>query len=221
MHSYSFRVVAQSDHKLLEKIYRLRYQVYCHECGFIKPEDHPKGLESDLYDPHSVHIVALDSKEEIVGTMRMILNHRYPLPIDQLCPELDYVEKKTPQFKTCEISRFIIRRKLDRQEQYGYHALAKHIFYGMCRHLYAQSVKRNMTHLLALMEKRLGHLLKLYGIHISSIGEEVDYYGPVLPYVICLERSRGAILNYHLLRNIPLDDERIFFDKSSDIFAKS
>lgn len=36
-----------------ETLFRLRYQVYCREQGFLNPEHYPDGLERDAFDDHS------------------------------------------------------------------------------------------------------------------------------------------------------------------------
>ena len=33
-----------------DSLYRLRYQVYCHEAGFLNPDNYPTGLECDKFD---------------------------------------------------------------------------------------------------------------------------------------------------------------------------
>jgi N-acyl amino acid synthase of PEP-CTERM/exosortase system len=50
-----FSVVLADTPMLMEEVYRLRYQVYCNEQGFERPDDHASGLETDGYDHHSVH----------------------------------------------------------------------------------------------------------------------------------------------------------------------
>ncbi|MDP3789930.1 MAG: GNAT family N-acyltransferase, partial [Candidatus Omnitrophota bacterium] len=55
----------------LLEVYRLRYEVYCNECKFLKPEQYPEGIEHDKYDPNSVQFSASD-QYGIIGTMRLV-----------------------------------------------------------------------------------------------------------------------------------------------------
>ena len=58
---------------LLQHSYRLRYQVYCLERRFLRPEDYPQGTETDEFDPHSIHIGAMDRRGTLAGTARLVL----------------------------------------------------------------------------------------------------------------------------------------------------
>jgi N-acyl amino acid synthase of PEP-CTERM/exosortase system len=51
-------VPAYSD-ALKNEVYKLRYQVYCIETGFEKPELYPDGIEFDEYDSQSFHYLKL------------------------------------------------------------------------------------------------------------------------------------------------------------------
>jgi putative hemolysin len=69
-------VVANSNN-LRNAVYRLRYKVYVEEFGFEKAEDHLEGYEIDEYDSDSIHFAALNENQEVIGTLRMILNSRH------------------------------------------------------------------------------------------------------------------------------------------------
>ena len=55
MENFEFKKIELNDQKMMEQIYRLRFEVYCKECGFIKEEDYPEGIEQDSYDAQSLH----------------------------------------------------------------------------------------------------------------------------------------------------------------------
>ena len=53
MHKHMKRIkFVEVDSEFLKKeIFKLRYDVYVSEFGFERKEDHPSGLEEDVYDP--------------------------------------------------------------------------------------------------------------------------------------------------------------------------
>lgn len=90
----------------MEKIYALRYDVYCLETLSLRADDYPDGLEKDTYDKHSVHIAIKNSYGDIVGTWRMVKDNPlgFVLETDFSLPE------DTPRGKTLEHSRAIVRK---------------------------------------------------------------------------------------------------------------
>ncbi len=199
---FTFKKVELTDTKLMTEIYRLRFQVYCRECGFIKAEDYPEGLESDNYDKQSMHFIALDKEENIVGTMRMILPGELPLPLETHCPDLNIDKNSIPSSQVAEVSRLVIskglRRRQDDGTYYGPRAedekgtdasghefirRAKPMAFGLYRELYKESKKLGITHWYALMEKSLWLLLRIHGLIFEPIGKECDVFGPVKPYL--------------------------------------
>jgi hypothetical protein len=54
---------------------------------------------------------------------------------------------------------------------------------GIFRLLYQESKRHGVTHWVVAMERGLQVMLKRMGFPFVPIGPEVDYYGPVRPYV--------------------------------------
>src|SRR5205823_369230 len=68
-----FAVVRANTPRLLDQVYRLRYQVYCIENQFEDPNEHLDGREMDEHDAASAHILLLHRKSgTAVGTARLI-----------------------------------------------------------------------------------------------------------------------------------------------------
>jgi len=57
------------------------------------------------------------------------------------------------------------------------------VTFGLYREMYQESKRLGITHWIALMEKSLWRLLSSHGFVFNQIGEEVDCYGPVFPYL--------------------------------------
>ncbi len=102
-----FKFVIASSEEDKEKVYRLRYRTYVEEFGFEKPEDHPGGLETDEYDPYSVHFAVFNGSDDIVGTIRLILHSEQGFPVEQVANP-SFVGKKPNSRNIAEISRFAV-----------------------------------------------------------------------------------------------------------------
>ena len=197
MEDFIFKKVDFKDSATMEQIYRLRFEVYCWECGFLKEEDYPDRRDSDEYDVQSVHFAALDSEGAVIATLRMILPGALPLPIQTHCHDIHLPPNDSLYG---EISRLVISRRLRRRKDdhlyYGpqvtdevvitdhaeYLRRARPMAFGLYREMYRESKARGITHWFSLMEKGLWLLLAIHGFKFSCIGEEVDVYGPVKPY---------------------------------------
>ena len=195
---FKFRKVELHEKELMQKIYRLRFEIYCYECGFIKEEDHPNKLDIDEYDQQSVHFAAIDNTDgEVTGTLRMIQPGKLPLPIQKYCPDIT-IEKTG-----IELSRFVIskriRRRRDDDLYYGpqidtgtseqsradreeAERRSKPMAFGLYRAMYLESKALQLTHWYTLMEKGLCLLLWVHGFEFDCIGPEVDLMGKVKPY---------------------------------------
>jgi N-acyl amino acid synthase of PEP-CTERM/exosortase system len=201
---FTYKKVDYNDPKLMEQIYRLRFEVYCYECGFIKAADYPDGLEIDEYDAQATHFAAINDDGDLIGTIRMIHPGRALLPIEQHCPQIVLSRKIVPDSKInfTEISRLIISKRLRRRKNDAMYyepqvedqkmidaqnqefiRRARPMAFGLYREMYQESKRKGITNWYSLMEKSLWLLLRLHGFRFDAIGEEVDVYGPVRPYM--------------------------------------
>lgn len=206
---FTFRALEASES--LDEVYRLRYQVYCKECNFIKEEDHPNGIEQDKFDPHSVHFVAEDA-QGVIGTARIILNSQYGFPLEEHCNGNLTIDKASiPREQSAEISRLVISKSYRRRRADGLYYTPEYedsptgnnpedlmrrikpMAFGLYREMYQESKRRGINHWFALMEKSLWLLLRLHGFIFDSIGSEIDMYGPVKPYLAKFEKMEQEV----------------------------
>lgn len=202
METFIYRKVELHEKELMQDIYRLRLQVYGHECGFLNVNDYPEGIETDQYDDQSIHFAAINQYNEVIGSLRLILPKPKPLPVQIHCPNIKIDYETLPELKFGEISRFVISKELRRrrfdgtyyealvedkevQDQSGNQFLrrAKPMAFGLYRELYRESKKIGITHWYTLMETSLWLLLRIHGFSFECVGAEVDIYGPVKPYL--------------------------------------
>jgi N-acyl amino acid synthase of PEP-CTERM/exosortase system len=179
----------------------LRYQVYCEECGFLKPEDCPGGRESDEHDSNSVHFASLNHNQEVAGYVRLVLPDAIQtFPFQTHCVTLldDVVLPPAPL--SAEISRLMVRK--DYRRRHGEqppsgastdqlepaHAPemrnpSPQILLSLYREMYAYSLQNEIRYWYAAMERSLARILTRMNFGFQQIGPATDYYGPVAPYV--------------------------------------
>lgn len=203
-----FTFLETEDRALVEAIHRLRYQIYVQEYGFEKPEDHPGGMERDIYDPHAVSIAALDRKGNLVGTARLIHHCPFPLPAFELAAP-DWREKHKADPGVVESSRFAMSRDfrwsaMDFKREMAFYrrvlglgpatspqelavsagelSARVLIFLGLSHATIASAKARGASWHLMAAERSLWVMLKRNGMRFEPIGPEVDYHGRRTPY---------------------------------------
>ncbi len=200
-----FAVVLADSSKLVEKAYRLRYQVYCVEHPFEDPDDNPGGLEKDAYDDHAIHSLIIHRPTNAAaGTVRLILPQPEKIestfPIQEFCsPEQIAAAVPGGLEKAAEISRFAVTKQfLRRSNEVRYPDVGwtpdkqsvgterrQHPFLmlGLLRATLMMSVDQGIEHLLAVMEPALMRLMRRFGIQFEPIGPLVEYHGTRQPCV--------------------------------------
>jgi N-acyl amino acid synthase of PEP-CTERM/exosortase system len=225
-----FRFVVADSPELKQAIYRLRYQVYVEECGFEKPEDHPGGLETDPYEPHSLHLAALDEADHVVGTLRLVLHSERGFPIEHAA-KIGFVGERPPPERITELSRLAVSRTYRRRREDGLYGVESYlteseggrlpdsgppplgwerrkrpmIVLGLYRLMYHMSKRMGLTHWYLITEKKIWFALKRYGFLFHQIGDPVEYHGLRIPYLgIVDENERHFAANYSELLEIML-----------------
>lgn len=195
----------------MDKVYRLRFQVYCKECSFIKEEDYSDQKETDEYDPYSLHFAAEDT-EGMIGTVRLIIENPLGFPFEKHCKDkLSFDFSGLDRKRIAEVSRLVISKQYRRRtgdglyytpdyndsgkpaDGEGARRRMKPMAFGMYREMYQESKRRGVTHWVALMEKALWVLLRMNSFVFKPIGEEIDFYGTVRPYICVLEEAEQIL----------------------------
>jgi N-acyl amino acid synthase of PEP-CTERM/exosortase system len=199
---------------LLERSYRMRYQVYCIERGFLPADQYPDKLEVDRYDDHAVHLGVLTTSGELVATARLVEWSDAGLPLLDHCELFpDETSLQDPAFRMVELSRLVSPKynrragddfysaqgatnRRDGEERRGTVEPVLTLYKAM----YQTSKRRRFTHWLAAGEKSLLRLLTRYGFPFRAIGPETDYHGSVTPYLMALADLDRVIVG----RRMPL-----------------
>ena len=105
-------------------------KIYCHETKFLDSDEYPEGIEKDKYDDHSFHFAALDSDNNVVGTLRLILDSEHGFPLEEhSVPDMTGRKFIFQEGKLAEISRLTVSRSWRRRKNdglYGYDILSFH-----------------------------------------------------------------------------------------------
>jgi N-acyl amino acid synthase of PEP-CTERM/exosortase system len=214
-----FRFVVAESEGLKREIWRLRYRVYVEECGFERAEDHPGGFETDDYEPHSIHLAALDQTDRVIGTVRLVLNSEKGLPIEHAV-QLGPSAPKPPPDSTAEISRLAIDRVYRRRAEDGLFGIESYIatseggilplngnsggsglgqrvrpviVLGLYQVLYRLSKRLGLTHWYMITERKLWYALKRYHFVFHQIGDPIQYHGVRIPYLGVIDEIEAEV----------------------------
>jgi N-acyl amino acid synthase of PEP-CTERM/exosortase system len=198
-----FHIERTEDPEKLKSVYNLRYQVFCKERGFIPKRLCPKQMEVDEYDNRSLHFAAYYNKDQHAsGTLRLVSGEAVEqLPLSKKCQIDKALLPRDFDYSKCgEISRLAISKNFRRRATDGNYPQEKEdrvsarvqsnkrtkfpeIVLGLYKSLYQETKRHGIEHWLAAMEPSLVKLLYKLPIQFMEIGPEVDYYGPVKPYI--------------------------------------
>ncbi len=210
----------ESETRIFEEIARLRYDVYCAECKYLDETEFEAGLETDGFEDRSVHVAAQNAKDEVIGTVRLVLaTQEQEFPFEEHCtvfPDL----KLPPKAECGEVSRLIVKRTFRRRPGDSMQGVSKEfqdkgdatsiapptgitgkerrssspeIMIGMYREIFRYSIDNGIRYWYAAMEKGLARLLDRMGFHFVPVGPETDYYGPVTTYIADLRELEVAL----------------------------
>jgi N-acyl amino acid synthase of PEP-CTERM/exosortase system len=197
-----------------QKVFEIRYRVYCEEFQYESTINFPDNLEFDEYDDQSLLCLITHKESRMsAGCVRMIptvgIRSCNQLPFEKYCAEsLDnellndlHIERHT----VCEISRLavndIFRRRTGEaltrfgdvlsftdQEKRTFSLIAVAGFLAAT----ALTELSGRTNVFAMMEPFLPRLWRRFGMHFQRAGSDIDYHGIRAPYFI---KTHSAIDN--------------------------
>lgn len=209
-----FEIVPAIQEHMLDKVYRIRHQVYCEELGFEQRRADDR--EHDEFDHNAIHcLLRHKPSQSYVGCVRLILadpdapDQRFPF--EKVCGQtLDWrFDSTAGTGRRCfgEISRLAIagafrrRRPGECQTQERHRAaqcasddtrkLFPSVALGLYLSITAMGLNKGLDGVFAMMEPRLARQLRRFGIEFEQIGQAVEHRGTRAPYFI----SRNALLD--------------------------
>lgn len=201
-----FEMVHANTEDLRESAYRLRYQVYVVETGFERAEDHPNGLERDVYDARSDHFLLRHRRSGLfAATVRVILPDPAAVmeafPLERHCPLYpdQAITDPASRLKLGEVSRFAVSKEFKRRlgeagTSTGLHdndsqtaldlderRILPHISIGLFALWTRLMHMHGLTLCYGVMEPALHRLISRFGLIFHPIGPQVEYHGQRIP----------------------------------------
>jgi N-acyl amino acid synthase of PEP-CTERM/exosortase system len=199
------------DSAALTDSFALRFQVYCRERGFLSESDYPDGCETDEFDGRSSHFAGFYLDGSLAGTVRLVHGPLHTLPLQHKCTvELGALPRDIDSARVAEISRLAVskafRRRItdgvlpdisDSAEQPAAHPQRRRscpeLVLGLYKILYHETKRQGIDYWFAAMESSLAKLLNRFHFEFRPIGPEIDYYGPVRPYIASLSHLEAEV----------------------------
>lgn len=214
---FSFKLAETQAEK--ERIYRLRYDVYCEELKYEAPTDAVRKMEFDDYDQNSIHCLVEHKRTgRPAGCLRLVFpDPDGPPPVNRL-PMEAYGGKslthpflhpeKLPKESYFEISRLALMKEFRSRK-----SAAEVPGISDCESLFSQEERQTFpilvsslfltgfilgmlagkTQVFAMMEPRLPRLLALSGFHFTKVGETIDFHGQRSAYYISREQAEKGM----------------------------
>lgn len=115
----TFSIVRADTQELKERIFRLRYQVFCEENNCEETATYPDGLLKDDHDEAAHHFALIHRQSgEVAGAATIVIPHKeatkHVLPLQKICDH-PLVHMETEVKRLCEISRLFMAPKFRRR----------------------------------------------------------------------------------------------------------
>ena len=206
----SREIIQGRDDELLQRVFELRYQVYCQECGYLPADNYPDRREIDRYDANSAHFCTFNLRDELVGYVRMVHpDQAEAFPFQDYCHDLLPGATLAPATQAAEISRLMVtqayrRRRgdvlagltVEEEPPQAGPDLRDHtpqILFSLYRQMYAYSLAHGTRYWYAAMERSLARALGQMSFTFTQIGPLTDYYGPVALYLGDLRQLEAQV----------------------------
>lgn len=202
------RYVPFDDHDNLNKIFRLRYSVYCDEKQFIPREDAAGMVETDEYDSgNSFQFIVLDTRaatqeDETLGTVRLVkYSDALGFPTGKHHPDLYGKLTAYDMSRMAEISRLCVAQRFRRRRDDGLYGVGSYhdgderrkypiVMLSLLKEMYRMSKAEGITHWISSMEDTLYRYLKSTSMVFEPLDDDyIEYYGKVKSYIMDIEAA--------------------------------
>ncbi|NTF17740.1 PEP-CTERM/exosortase system-associated acyltransferase [Agrobacterium rubi] len=192
----------------MEDAFRLRFQVYCKEKGFLPADEYPSGCEIDEFDGSATHLLVRGADSSLIGYMRIIDGRGdtgFPMFAHGMTVHDDFAIPEPGD--AVEISRMIVRSDF-RHEIRSAHEGFVHspglpspaarnasdlVQLKLLRETYHHALRKDARWVYAAMEPTLHRKFRMMGIPFGPIGPPADYFGEVRPYAMNLRTLEATL----------------------------
>ncbi|MBL8472283.1 MAG: PEP-CTERM/exosortase system-associated acyltransferase [Rhodocyclaceae bacterium] len=208
-----FEVLPAFTPELKEATYRIRHSVYCEELGYESVRT--EGVETDTYDPHSVHLLLRTISGMPVGCIRLVRpdpdEPHDLLPFEKTCAAvLDRARidpAKTDRAHIAEVSRLAVLGSFRKRKgeantpvalsdrDFGAPGMPRfpYIPVGLYTAMFLVAADIGLHTLFVLTEPRLARHLSALGIKLTQIGGPVQHRGTRIPSVLNTQENIDSI----------------------------
>lgn len=199
-----FNVQLAESPETINKVFEVRYQVYCIDRPFEDPSCFTDKREHDTYDPQSVHgLIRHTITGDSVAAVRLVMagsgSGQTDFPMEGPCiSRMDQPAQGAfagaCRQQIAEISRMAVSREFRRRlnEEKSVSGISESAYYsdaengkrampyislGLFAAILQMSVKHRITHWMAVMEPAQLRLLKRFGVEFDHVGPVLDYHG--------------------------------------------
>lgn len=170
-----FQFYIVTDEKEKEDLYRLRYQVYCEEYGYIDKNGFSNKQEKDEFDAYSDNLVIRDKHNDVAATVRIIRNSEIGFPILKHFKTNISLKDVDPK-KVVEISRLIVAKKYRK----------KQLLLFLLKGLSVYAINKNITHAYCVIDEKLSPLLIKLRVPVRIVGDKQLFQGVTFPCLIII-----------------------------------
>ncbi len=209
-----FQLLIADTPELMERVHRIRYEVFCREFHFEQEESCPGGLERDVYDDQAIHCLIMHRGSQMpAGCVRLVqtsvTDPAALLPIERYCAASlapgETHPSRLPRKGLCEISRLAVsgqfrKRRGEAESPLGANEelpvtseIEYRIFpllsFTLFLAVLSLSIFTQRRDSLAMMEPWLARHLQMMGFSFRQIGEVTDYHGARAAFHYTLEQA--------------------------------
>lgn len=194
----------------MQRIYQLRYEVYCEEYGFLPKKNYPNHREMDEFDAHSLHFCTFNRRHELVGYVRLVqADALRTFPFQNHCKLLFEGTRLPEAAHTLEISRLMVRKNYRRRvgdlcagvrpsfkgltPEHDHRSHSPQILLSLYRQIYSYSRQHGIRYWVAAMERSLARIMGRMNFGFHQLGPPTDYYGVVAPYLANIRETEFLI----------------------------
>ena len=194
----------------MQRIYELRYEVYCEEYGFLPAKNYPNRCEMDEFDARSLHFGAFNLRHELVGYVRLVqADAQREFPFQNHCKLLFEAARLPEAARTLEISRLMVRKNYRRRAgdilagvrqsfkgltpEHDHRSNSPQILLSLYRQIYSYSRQHGIHYWVAAMERSLARIMGRMNFGFRQLGPPTDYYGVVAPYLANIRETEFLI----------------------------
>lgn len=200
---HEYEVILADTEESKEIHYKLRYQIYCLEKGFLEVEHPEEEMEQDIYDERSIHFL-IKSGNRWIGTFRLVIDHLGELPFYKVSVP-DSPQFTQNKLKVAEFSRLGILRPFQKLNNVqSLHESASKESEIMLKVLHAARNycrANSIDHIIFLCRRSITRVLKQLELQAQPIGPTIFHYGPRIPFAIGLTENLDgfdSLVNKHL-----------------------